>query len=143
MQAPAQALPQEQSSSSASVSGLSSATPASSSPLTLTSATGHCHPGARHMLPDSRHDKDRLSMDFPESKALAKQAHSELLDRVVTFCSLERSDTEDQRKVTGMQNPVYHDPATASIKLALPWHSSAVEITDHNFNIVTESYPNV
>ena len=36
--------------------------------------------------------EDRLSMDFPESEAsfIAKRAHSELLDWVGTFCSLER-----------------------------------------------------
>ena len=37
----------------------------------------------------------------------------------------------------GMQNPVYHDPARATIKLASPWHRSAVEIVDCNFNIIT------
>ena len=36
-----------------------------------------------------------------------------------------------------MQNPVYHAPARAAINLSLPWHSSAVEIADCNFNIVT------
>ena len=46
---------------------------------------------------DSLHDEDRLSMDFPESKGslIAKQTRSELLDRVVTFCSLETPDAED------------------------------------------------
>ena len=78
-------------------------------------------------------------MDFPGSEAssVAKQACSELLDRVAAFCSLERGDAEDQRKVMGMQHPVYHDPARATINLALPWHSSAVEIADPNFNIIT------
>ena len=36
-----------------------------------------------------------------------------------------------------MQNPVYHVPFRAAINLSVPWHSSAVEIVDHNFNIVT------
>ena len=42
-------------------------------------------------------DEDRLSMDFPDSEAslIAKQAHSELLARIATFCSFERSDIED------------------------------------------------
>ena len=55
------------------------------------------------MPSDSLHDKDMLSMDFPESEAslIAKQARSELLDWVATFCSLERSDTEDQRRGHG------------------------------------------
>ena len=78
---------------------------------------------ARPVPTDSLHDKeDRLSMDFPESEAslIAKQTCSELLDWIATFCSLERSDTENQRKVMGMQNPVYHDPARATINLALP-----------------------
>ena len=36
-----------------------------------------------------------------------------------------------------MQSPVYHALTSAAITLSLPWHSSAVEIADHNFNIVT------
>ena len=78
-------------------------------------------------------------MDFAESEAslIAKQACSELLDRVVNFCSLDRSDAEDQNKALGIENPVYHALTRAAINLSLPWHSSAVEIADHNFNIVT------
>ena len=55
---------------------------------------------------DYLHDEDRVSMDFPESEAflIAKQACSELLDRVVTFCSLDRSDAEDQNKALGYRN---------------------------------------
>ena len=71
-------------------------------------------------------------MDFTESKGC-----SELLDWAATFCSLERSDAEDQNKVLGMQNPVYRAPTRAAINLSLPWHSSAVEMVDRNFNIVT------
>ena len=37
----------------------------------------------------------------------------------------------------GMNQPTYHDPARASINLALPWHSVATEIADLNFDIVT------
>ena len=37
----------------------------------------------------------------------------------------------------GIKCPTYHDPARASINLALPWHSVAEEIADLNFNIVT------
>ena len=33
----------------------------------------------------------------------------------------------------GMKHPTYHDPAKASINLALPWHS----VADLNFHIVT------
>ena len=89
------------------------------------------------MPSESLHD-DRLS-DFPESEAslIAKLAHSELLDRVANFCELERGETEDQRKIMGMNRPAYHDPARASINLALPWHSVAEEIADLNFNIIT------
>ena len=36
-----------------------------------------------------------------------------------------------------MKCPVYHDPSRATINLALPWHSSVVEIADRNFNFVT------
>ena len=35
-----------------------------------------------------------------------------------------------------MQNPVHRAPIRADINLSLPWHSSAVEIADRNFNIV-------
>ena len=75
-------------------------------------------------------------MDSPETEAslIAKQAPSEL---VMTFCSLERSNAEDQNKVLGMQNPVFHAPTRATINLSLPWHSTAVAIADRNFNIVT------
>ena len=36
-----------------------------------------------------------------------------------------------------MNRPTYHDPARASINLALPLHRVAAEIGDHNFNIFT------
>ena len=65
-----------------------------------------------------------------------KQARSELLDKVAKFCGLERSDAEDKKKVLGMMNPTFHEPTRASINLSLPWHSSAVEIADRNFDIV-------
>ena len=66
------------------------------------------------MPSESLIDEDRLS-DFPESEAslIAKQAWSELLDRVANFVT------------------------RATIDLALPWHSVAEEIADLNFNIVT------
>ena len=51
------------------------------------------------------------------------QACLELLDRVANFSELKRGDSEDQRKVMGMNRPSYHDPAATSINLALPWHS--------------------
>ena len=35
-----------------------------------------------------------------------------------------------------MKHPVYHDPARATINLALPWHSSVEEIADRNLDIV-------
>ena len=35
-----------------------------------------------------------------------------------------------------MKNPVYHAPTRAAINLSLPWHRSAVEIVDRNFNTV-------
>ena len=78
-------------------------------------------------------------MDFSESETslIAKQARSELLDRVATLFSLERSDAEDQNKVLGMQNLVSNAQARAAVNLSLPWHSSAAEIADCNFNIVT------
>ena len=90
------------------------------------------------MHSESLHDEDRLS-DFPECEAslIAKQALSELLDWVAKFCELERGDPEDQIKVMEMNRPSYHDPVRASINLALPWHSVAIEIADLNFDIVT------
>ena len=33
-------------------------------------------------------------------------------------------------------NPIFHALARASINLTLSWHSSAVEVADHNFNII-------
>ena len=98
--------------------------------------------GATRMPSESLHDENRL-LDFPESEAslihVAKQACSELLDRVANFCELDRGEIEDKRKVMGMNCPTYHDPARASINLALPWHSIAKEIADLNFDIVTAS----
>ena len=93
---------------------------------------------ARRVVSESLHDEDRLS-DFPHTDAslIAKQARSQLLDWIANFCELERGETEDQRKVMGMKRPTYHNPAKASINLALPWHSVAEEIADLNFNIVT------
>ena len=93
-------------------------------------ALGSSPSGAR-CLPSESLDEDRLS-DFPESKAskLAKQAWSELLDRVANFCELERGDTEEQKQVMGMKRPLYHDPARSTINLALPWQSVAEEIAD-------------
>ena len=87
---------------------------------------------------ESLHDEYRL-LDFPESEAslIAKQARSELLDRVANFYELERGDPEVQRNVMGMIRPAYHDPARASNNLALPWYSVATEIAHLNFNIVT------
>ena len=90
--------------------------------------------GARR-VPSESLDEDRLS-DFPESKAslIAKQARSELLDRVANFCELERGDTEEQKRVMGMKRPLYHDTARSTIKLALPWHSIAEEIADLKYS---------
>ena len=41
-----------------------------------------------------------------------------------------------RKKVLGMVNPAFHDPARASVNLTLPWHSSAVEVADRNFDII-------
>ena len=78
------------------------------------------------MPSESLIDVDRLS-DFPASEAylIAKQARSELLNRVANFCGLERGDSEEQKRVMGMKHPYYHGPARATISLALPSHSVA------------------
>ena len=76
---------------------------------------------------------------FPESEAtlIAKQARSELPDRVANFCALERErDPEEQKRVMGMKRRYYHDPARATINLAFPWHSVSDEIADLNLKIV-------
>ena len=69
-------------------------------------------PGARRVPAESLIDKDRLS-DFPESEAslISKQSRSELLDRVVNFCGLERGEqrTEEQKRFMGMKHPYYHN----------------------------------
>ena len=93
---------------------------------------------------ESQIEEDRL-LDFPESEAslIAKQAHSELLDRVANFCGLERGDPE-QKRVMGMKHPNYHDPARATINLALTWHSVADKIADLNlkiWNLATQLNP--
>ena len=36
-----------------------------------------------------------------------------------------------------MMNPTYHAPIRTPIKLTLPWHSSAIEEADRNFDIIT------
>ena len=92
--------------------------------------------GAKRVFPESL-DEDRLS-DFPECEVslIAKQAQSELLDRVANFCELESGDTEEQKRVVGMKRPLYHDPARYTINLSLPWHSVAEEIADLNLEIV-------
>ena len=78
------------------------------------------------------------SVDILDEASLRKkQALSELLDWVANFCGLERSGTEDTTKVIGMMNLPYHAPVRTPINLALPWHSSSVEIADCNYNIVT------
>ena len=89
------------------------------------------------MPSESLIDKERNS-DFPESETslIGHQARSELLDRVANFCGLDRGDTEEQKWVMGMKHPYYHDPARATINLALPWHSVAEEIADFNLKIV-------
>ena len=90
--------------------------------------------GAR-LMPSESLDEDRLS-DFPESKlSLLIAKPSELLDRVGNFCELERWDTEEQKRVMGMKCPLYHNPARATISLAVPWHSVAEEIADLNLKI--------
>ena len=93
--------------------------------------------GGASLVPSESLDEDRLP-DFPESEAdlIAKQARSELLDRVVSFCELEREDTKEQKQVMGVKHPLYHDPARSTINLGLPWHSIAEEIADLNLKIV-------
>ena len=88
-------------------------------------------------MPSESLDEDRLS-DFPESEAslIAKQARSEYLDRVSAYCELERGDPEEQKRVMGMQRPMYHDPGKATINLTLPWHNVANEIADLDLKIV-------
>ena len=90
--------------------------------------------GARRVPSESLLDEDRL-LDFSESVA-SLIAQSELLDRVANFCELERGETEAQKRVMGMKRPFYHDPARATINLALPWPNVAEKIADLNFKIV-------
>ena len=37
----------------------------------------------------------------------------------------------------GRVNPAFNAPVRASINLTLPWHSSAVEVADRSFDIIT------
>ena len=88
-------------------------------------------------VPSESLDEDRLS-DFTESEAslIAKQAWSEYLDRVAAYCELERGHPKEQKRVMGMQRPLYHDPGKATINLTLPWHNVANEIADLDLRIV-------
>ena len=88
-------------------------------------------------MPSESLDKDRLSA-FPESEAslIAKQARSEYLDRVAVYCELERGDPEEQKRVMGMQRPLYHNPGKATNNLTLLWHNVANEKADLDLKIV-------
>ena len=55
---------------------------------------------------------------------------------MAAYCELERGDPEEQRRVLGMQCPLYHALSRATINLTLPYHTVAEEIADFNHKIV-------
>ena len=78
-------------------------------------------------------DDDNYSIDLENEAVLRqKQAHSEALDRVTEFCQLEA-----KKEIMGMQRPIYNASKNRAIELALPWHSSTVQITQRSFDIVS------
>ena len=69
---------------------------------------------------------------------IAKQAQSQLLDRVANFCGLEREDPEEQKRVMGMTSLLSRPGQSHNNNLALPWHSVADKIADLNLKIVND-----
>ena len=67
------------------------------------------------------------SQTLQRDSLIDKQTRSAYLDRVATYCELERGHYEE---------PQYHDPSRATINLTLPWHSVTGEIADLNLKIV-------
>ena len=52
------------------------------------------------------------------------------------FWQLDRANAEAKKEITGIRLPAYNAPAKAAIDLALPWHSSTVQIAARNHDIV-------
>ena len=72
---------------------------------------------------------DNFSLNLQDIAALReKEAHSEVLDRVAEFCQLDRANAEAKKEMLGMRLPAYNAPTKTVIVLALPWHSSTVQI---------------
>ena len=82
-------------------------------------------------------EDDRYSLDLQDEAFLReKQARSEVSDRVEEFCQLERANAEEKKEIMGMKLPVYNVQAKRSIDLALPWHSSTIQIAARNHDLV-------
>ena len=74
---------------------------------------------------DSLFIEDEFSIIDNEAVLKEEQAHSEVLDKVAEFCNQDRQDPQIQKEVMGIRLPAYNAPAKKSIKISLPWHSSA------------------
>ena len=86
---------------------------------------------------DSLFNEEEFSIDLDNEAVLEeKHARSEVLDKVVEFCNLDRQDPHIQKEVKGMRLPAYNAPAKKSIEISLPWHSSTIPISDMNHDIV-------
>ena len=74
-------------------------------------------------------EDDNFSLNLQDNAALReKEAHSEVLDRVAEFCQLDTANAEAKKEILGMRLPAYNAPTKTAIVLALPWHSSSVQI---------------
>ena len=74
---------------------------------------------------DSLFTEDEFSIIDNEAVLKEEQARSEDLDTVAEFFNRDRQDPQIQKEVMGIRLPAYNAPARKSIKISLPWHSSA------------------
>ena len=85
---------------------------------------------------DSLFIEDEFSIIDNEAVLKEQQARSEVLDTVAEFCNRDRQDPQIQKEVMGIRLPAYNAPAKKSIKISLPWHSSAFPIVGRIHGIV-------
>ena len=90
-------------------------------------------------LESCRSSSSSSSVSNLENEAFLRetQARSEALDRVVEFCQLERTNAESKKVIMGMQRLIYNVPKKRAIELALPWHSSTVQIAQRNQDVIS------
>ena len=69
------------------------------------------------------------------SQPIRSQAQAEL-------CQLERVNAEAKKEIICMQRQIYNALKKRAIELALPWHSSTIQIAQGNHDIVSERLQN-